>query len=451
LEPPGAGRRPIRDFMDGAPSIADVETPAEAFVQQMLADCPQALLNGVIVTDAAGRYLGVANAVSLLAARTLHAPGESAGLIEQIASDVREPMQAALAAADQLLQLRLPDGARAYLDVIAEAGSAVTSLLETASDLKNAEMGRFALACEPRRLQELMDDVEGRWRTRAEAAGARLMVSYDGDPDCAAQVDAPRLLQVFDALIGHALAHVRHGVVEASLKTRGAEGGVAVSGAVRDNGARYTAEYLARLFDSDGPASAAGDLTVRLGLALAGRAMEAMGGTLAAEANVGAGATMAFEMTLKAGGHEAVEPSGRTGAARAAHILVVDDNATNRMVVEALCEMFDCSTESVIDGVEAVEAARGGHFDIILMDIKMPRMDGVAATREIRKLRGPAAKTPIIALTANADPDEVSEYLAAGMCSVVEKPIKPERLMEALDAVLSAPAPAAARKGAAAA
>jgi CheY-like chemotaxis protein len=118
-------------------------------------------------------------------------------------------------------------------------------------------------------------------------------------------------------------------------------------------------------------------------------------------------------------------------------VLVVDDNATNRMVVEALCEMFDCSTESVVDGVEAVEAARAGRFDVILMDIKMPRMDGVTAAREIRKLPAPAGLVPIIALTANADPDEVAEYVAAGMRAVVEKPIKPERLMEALESALA--------------
>jgi CheY-like chemotaxis protein len=99
--------------------------------------------------------------------------------------------------------------------------------------------------------------------------------------------------------------------------------------------------------------------------------------------------------------------------------------------------MFDCSTESVVDGVEAVEAAKGGRFDVILMDIKMPRMDGVSAAREIRKLSGGAGRVPIIALTANADADEVAQYLAAGMRSVVEKPIKPERLLEALDNALA--------------
>jgi CheY-like chemotaxis protein len=378
---------------------------------------------------------------------------EAASLIERIAEEVREPVRSTLAVADQLRRMRLPEGAATYLDTISEASAAVLDLLETASDLQSAELGRFTLAPEPRRLQDLMDDVEGRWRGRAENAGVTLLVSYDGDPECAALVDCPRLLQVFDALIGHALAHVRHGVIEASLKTQASDDGVGISGRVRDNGARYTGEYLAHLFDAGGAGNdEAGGMAVRLGLALASRTLQAMGGRVSAKPNVGAGATMTFDATLRAGGvGEAEAAPSLTEAARSAHILVVDDNATNRMVVEALCEMFDCSTESVVDGIEAVEAAKGGRFDVILMDIKMPRMDGVTATREIRKLKGPGGRVPIIALTANADPDEVNEYLQAGMHAVVEKPIKPERLMEALDAVLTAAANAAPGKDAAAA
>ena len=124
-------------------------------------------------------------------------------------------------------------------------------------------------------------------------------------------------------------------------------------------------------------------------------------------------------------------------AERAAHILVVDDNATNRMVAETLCEMFDCTSESATDGVEAVEAARTGRFDLILMDIKMPRMDGVTATREIRALPGAPGRVPIIALTANADPEDAAGYLRAGMNGVVEKPMKPENLLRALQENLS--------------
>src|SRR5207244_8117027 len=156
---------------------------------------------------------------------------------------------------------------------------------------------------------------------------------------------APRLLQVFDALIGHALAHVRRGVVEASLKARADDGGVRVSGSVRDNGAFYTAEYLAGLFDTKAPVNDATGLAVRLGLALAARSVEAIGGRLGAEANVGAGSRIAFAATLAAAG-AGVDEDGPalTEAARSALILVVDDIATIRLVVAALCVLFACST-----------------------------------------------------------------------------------------------------------
>jgi CheY-like chemotaxis protein len=121
-----------------------------------------------------------------------------------------------------------------------------------------------------------------------------------------------------------------------------------------------------------------------------------------------------------------------------AHVLVVDDNATNRKVAEALCEMFNCTSECAEDGFAAVEAARSGRFDLILMDIKMPRMDGIAAAKAIRDLDGPLGQTPIVALTANVDLEDAGVYLAAGMCCVVEKPIKPDRLHQAIHIALEA-------------
>jgi CheY-like chemotaxis protein len=106
------------------------------------------------------------------------------------------------------------------------------------------------------------------------------------------------------------------------------------------------------------------------------------------------------------------------------------------MVAAALCSMFGCTCETAEDGLEAVEAARARRFDLILMDIKMPRMDGIAATRAIRALRGPASRTPIVALTAAADPETVASCLASGMASVVDKPIVPAQLLQALQDAL---------------
>ena len=124
------------------------------------------------------------------------------------------------------------------------------------------------------------------------------------------------------------------------------------------------------------------------------------------------------------------------------HVLIVDDNATNRVVAQALCEMFGCTSELAEDGLEALEAVQARPFDLILMDIKMPRMDGVQATQAIRALPGPERDIPIVALTANADPEDAKRYVSIGMAAVVEKPIKPERLRMAMNAAMNAEAEA---------
>ena len=438
MESRGAAAKPILEVAEPDPLVADAGEEVEAFLKRAMAERPSAVLSGFIISEK-GAYRGVSDLGRLLPVmKDAAAAAPPSTLLERVCTEVREPIAHALAAAEGLKRMRLPEQAGAQLDAIADAAEAALSLLDVAADLQKAEAGRLAITPEARRLQEVMDEIEARWRGQAETAGVTLLVSYDGAPDCAAMVDTGRLMQVFDALIGHALAHSQRGVVEASLQVRQVSAGLGLTGRVRDNGATYPPDYLAGMFRGLSDPAAVGGAGLQLQLMLAERAIEAMAGKLDAKANPGPGATVSFDLTAEGAVQEAAD-DGAVGAdtARSAHILVVDDNATNRMVVEALCEMFDCSTESVADGVEAVEAAKAGRYDVILMDIKMPRMDGVAATREIRKLSGAAGRVPIIALTANADADEVAQYLAAGMRAVVEKPIKPERLMEALDAALS--------------
>jgi CheY-like chemotaxis protein/signal transduction histidine kinase len=443
MEAPGAADRPIRTALEPDPLIADAEEPARAFVERAMTDRAAAVMSGFLVTRD-GAYAGVCDLGRLLPALT--GAGAGGGLVERICAEVRAPVAHTLSAAEGLRRLRLPDDAAAHLGTITEAAQATLALLDVAAQLQRAEAGQLEIVAEPRRLQELMDGIEARWRAPAEVAGVTLLVSYDGAPDCAARIDAGRIMQVFDALIGHALAHARRGVIEASLQVRQSPSGFNLVGRVRDNTAAYGPSDLEAAFRGVASGDVAGGGGLQLQLMLAQRAIAAMAGALEAKANAGSGATVSFELAVEAadGAGDAATPGDAAQPARAAHILVVDDNATNRMVVEALCEMFNCSTESVVDGVEAVEAARAGRYDVILMDIKMPRMDGVTATREIRKLPAPAGRVPIIALTANADVDEVKLYLAAGMRCVVEKPIKPERLMEALDMALADASEAAA-------
>jgi CheY-like chemotaxis protein len=333
---------------------------------------------------------------------------------------------------EQLQRQRLSPDGEACISGVEEAASGVRRLMECAVGLRKVTRGGVTQDPAPLRLRELVDEVHSRWQPAAAMSGVTILISYDGDPDACALADRSRLLQVFDGFVGEAVASMRRGAVEASLRAVVGPDGVRLQGRVR--GARDPAwesqDLEARVRDVESRFG----LEVAIGVMLARQVVDGLGGTLRNEGGGGASETVIFEMLLPVASETPVEEP--QPAERSAHILVVDDNATNRMVAQALCEMFDCTSESACDGAEAVEAARAGRYDLILMDIKMPVMDGVAATRAIRGLGGPASQVPIIALTANAEPEDAQGYLDAGMNGVVEKPMKPEHLLAALQAAL---------------
>jgi len=360
---------------------------------------------------------------------------------DRITADVLQQMDGVLALTGQLARQRLTADGEACVAAVTEAAASVSRTLNTALDLKRILTSGLELDLAPLRLREVMDEIQENWEARAAASGVTLLVAYDGDPEAAAMADRKRLLQIFDGFIGEAVAAQGRGAVEAGLYAHVDETGVRLEGRVR--GPRAAA------WDAHDAESRIRQIADRLGLEvaigsmLARHVLKGMDGELRNEANAGASDTASFEVRLAPLTEAMPEPS-EDSAGRAAHILVVDDNATNRMVAQSLVEMFDCTSEVAEDGEEAVEAARTGRFDLILMDIRMPRMDGVAATRAIRALPGRVGGVPIIALTANADPDDCESYLAAGMNGVVEKPMKPEHLLNALQQALDGSANAAA-------
>jgi signal transduction histidine kinase len=405
------------------------------------AACP-----GLVVVEGEA-YCGVVSARALMRVKCdeTRAAEDNRRFVEMVSHEVRGPLNGVLAVAELLQRQALSADSQAHVRTIIDSSLATLRALNDALELSRAETGELELEPRDAVLRDVMDEVQSVWHARAAQDGVTLLVAYDGDPHLSVQVDAGRIRQVFDKLIHAAMTFSRRGVIEASLQAVRENGGVRLLGRVRDSGGGLSAARLARVSESGGGEQGADAAHASLGLVLCQRIIERMGGRLRGENNVGAGATVAFDVQVsETAVDEAVADIAAPGA-RTAHVLVVDDNATNRMVAEALCEMFDCTSESVEDGVEAVEAASSGRFDLILMDIRMPRMDGVEATRAIRALAGPAGAVPIIALTANADPEDAQGYIACGMAAVVEKPIKPERLLQAMNAALStAPSRAAA-------
>jgi len=353
--------------------------------------------------------------------------------VERFTSELRQQMEGVLALAERLSRQHLDPEGQFCVAGIVEAAESVGQILADTADLEKAMTGEITLDPQPTRLQDVMDQVQARWEKRAGGRGATLLVAYDGEPDARAMIDAARLRQVFDGFIGQALASGRRNAVEATLRAVPSDGGMRLEGRVRGGGDQLSLEDGVDFSEVETQFG----LEIALGVTMGAHLIEALAGNLRSEANPGAGQTIVFDFTAEPAAEELEAAPQSAAASRTAHVLVVDDNATNRMVAETLCEMFDCTAESAVDGVEAVEAAATGRFDLILMDIKMPRMDGVAATKAIRTLDGPPGRVPIIALTANADPEDAAGYLAAGMNGVVEKPMKPENLLQALQEALA--------------
>ena len=436
---PQLADKPISEVMDADPRLVPADTDANAFVINLADSTTPVYRTAYVAVDAAGRYVGVGGLSSLLNShrRRQREASEAMAMVERMAVDIGAHLDGVLAITERLEQQRLTPDASAFVRAIGDTSRDMGETVGRAIDLHRSTRGQLSFAPAPTRLRDLADAVEARWAERAHEGGSTLLVSYDGDPECGVEVDGERLLQVFDILIENALAAGR-GMIETRLTARAEGDQIHLEGLVRDNAEGHADERLARVDDPLGPSSLQdrNEMALGVGMALAHRVLRAMGAPLHAEANRGAGLTVGFGLTVAPAAAEAEVHEEPAVASRAAHILIVDDNATNRMVAEALCDMFECTSEQAVDGVEAVEMAKGGRFDLILMDIKMPRMDGIAATRAIREMGGGVGGVPIVALTANADPADVQTYIAAGMQDVVEKPIKPERLATVLSALL---------------
>ncbi len=459
------GNRPVSTLMDVEPVVVEGSIAVSALTDTLLAQSAHNVLRGFIVTEQ-GRYRGVGTLVRLLQAggrkdaesERLKAEAETArqeaktaieaaarsksSFLTLLSRELRTPMNGVAAVADMLRRQPLGPDAQAYVQTIMDSSETTMRILEDALDLVRAEAGELVLNPKPVLLRQMMDDLQALWGPRAVQDGVSLMIGYEGDTELAAEIDALRLRQIFNQLIGNALKYARNGVVEAFLAARAEGDRIVVDARVRDNGQGIPADRLPHLFEVAGEADHA--KSGGLGLPICRLVIEAMGGGIRAESNAGQGATFRFGLKAPRAWIETEEAPvsnvaelSELNLAAQPHILIVDDNATNRVVAQALCEMFGCTSAQVEDGVEALEAVQAGRYDLVLMDIKMPRMDGVEATRAIRALDGPVSELPIIALTANADPDDAKRYLEIGMAAVVEKPIKPERLRAAINTALS--------------
>jgi PAS domain S-box-containing protein len=363
-----------------------------------------------------------------------------AQFLANMSHEIRTPMNGVLGILNLLSREALPDEA---LRLVAEAegcGSMLSQLLNDVIDFSRIEAGRLTLAPEAVDTAGVLSSVAELMRPQAEAKGVDLQVHVEGD-DAWVVIDPVRLRQVLFNLIGNAIKFTPAGSVRARLVVRDGEPGhKRLRFAVQDTGVGIPRAAQAKLFQRFQQADGS---TARefggsgLGLVITRALAEMMGGYVGFTSVEGRGSTFWIDVPAEAASDRVASPVAPLPGLHGLRLLVVEDNATNRLVATKILEALGAEVETAEDGVVGVEAVRRAPFDIVLMDVQMPRMDGVEATRAIRALPGPERDIPIVGLTANVLLHQWQSYREAGMNGVAAKPISPHALLEEIARVIS--------------
>ena len=358
--------------------------------------------------------------------------------LANMSHEIRTPMNGVMGVLHLLKGEALSEQGRDMLDDALSCGQMLAELLNDVIDFSKIEAGRMELADEPLEPAALMAGVVRLLKPQAEGKG--LILRADADPDLGwVRGDPVRLRQALFNLVGNAVKFSERGSV--TVRCRAPRPGF-LRFEVIDTGVGIPAEAQERVFQrfDQGDAS-----TTRrfggsgLGLAITKKLAEMMSGAVGFSSEVGLGSNFWLEVAAPQAEATIAAVDALDPVLEGLRVLVVEDNATNRMIATKLLESLGAQVDTAADGYLGVEAAGKGGFHLILMDVQMPGIDGLEAARRIRALGGEAARTPIVALTANVLAHQRRAYLDAGMDGVVGKPIAPGVLLREI-ARLSAPA-----------
>lgn len=408
------------------------------------AEVPQSGLVVAFIRDISGRRAADAE-LTRARDRALASEKAKAEFLAVMSHEMRTPLNGLIGSMELMRQTRLSAQQAELMEVMESSGEILLGHVNAVLDVSRAAAGALRPLQIAFELESLIEDCLSNQAGLAATAGNSLAANCPAGPVGLVLGDRGRLGQILLNLIGNAVKFTRQGTITVEAERLPGPGD-RVEIRVTDTGIGIAEADMDRIFDDFVTLDASyGRETggTGLGLPIARRLAEALGGEIGVESEEGEGSLFWLRLPLP----KAIRPEQKAGPAADGpapappsgpprSILLVEDNAINRLLLRRFLEAGGHKVTEAVDGIEGVAQAEGRAFDLILMDISMPRMDGIAATRAIRDGTGPSRKARIIALTAHALPDEQARFRAAGMDATLAKPIGQQALLRAVAGTL---------------
>ena len=407
-----------------------------------------ALLNTVVVNDAEGKPALFRTTVFditdrkkyetelILAKRKAEeAARVKTEFLSTVSHEIRTPINAIVGIVHLLRSTSLTPQQAEYLSVLEISTENLLKLINNVLDFSRIEAGKLSLDEESINLRELLYSVVHGFKAKANEKGLSLTLVLDEKVPETLLLDPLKLVQVLNNLLSNAIKFTEHGSIELKVELRELKENVAtLKFSVTDTGIGIAADNLELIFEEFAQANARINRTyggTGLGLAISRRLLDLYNSRLEVQSEQGKGSTFCFTLSLQVSqkAPNGLKPKQRTGTAKGVRLLLVEDNNINVYVLSQYLKNWGVAFDVAVNGQEALEKVTEQDYDLVLMDLQMPVMDGYEASRRIRSMEGEKyQQLPIIALTAAAQSDYEGKLSEAGMNGIFPKPFNPEKL-----------------------